>query len=1050
MVSVLHTCDIHIRNTTRHSEYRYIFDILYKKAKELKPDVIFIGGDIGHTKTNISPEYVELATELFKNLADISHTIIILGNHDKAYKNNNRLDAVSPIVKALNHPNLHLYTKSGEYPFNENVTFNVMNTFDQENWTPITDNNKINIALYHGSISGCDTDIGWTMTNGENNISIFKDFDYVMLGDIHKTNQMLDNEGRARYAGSLIQQNFGETDDKGFLLWSIESKEKFSVKHFPIQNPKPFTTIEIDSNGNVPDVEVKPSSRMKVVFNNNFSLDIRRKITEIVRSRYKPEHLITNDKSQQNKSIVDFIGQFKKEDLRDIEVQEKLIKEYLKDFKLSKEKLQNVFNLNNKYNALVSNDVVARNIDFKIVKYEWNNFFKYGKGNSIDFSKLDGVIGLLGKNFSGKSSAVDSLLYILYNGITKKQKKSVNIINLDSNEGYGRVWLEIGKRTYRIERRSEKYLKKLNGNETIEAKTAVNFEEIDPITNEVIEPLNDIDRNKTDKNITKLFGSIDDFLLTSMTSQLGSLSYIDKGSTDRKEILAKFLDLDFFAEKFELANKDVADIKSSIKKFDKRFFDKEKEEIGLTLSSNKTIIDNVNKECNKINNNIESIEKDITVLGENLKQLNINHIKIDEVLLNKTSKNNEIKETKTEIKEIENKIKYNEEKIEKVNGFIENYNISSINDIQCNISDFDKQLDKLIVEINDNKKTLQNDEKKIDLLKQVPCGTEFSHCKFIKGAYEAQNNINIVKIVLENKEKEQKTLENTLKELEPKKINEQIEKYNNLCSKKVTLIQELEKNNLRLSAKTSHLVILQHNLNELDKMEQEYNENKEKIASLDEVFDKKNEKEQELKLLKEQYGICNKKLMEYHKNDGSFEQKLQKIEEDEQECNSLNKEYEAYDLFLKCFHSNGISYDIIKKSLPIINTEIAKNLSNIVDFDVFFQNEENRLELYIKEPNFKEALPIDLGSVAQKMLAAMAIRLAFIKVSSLPKSDIFILDEPGTSLDEENMAGFLGMLDVIKSHFKCVLLISHIEALKDGADSVINIENKNGYAFINV
>ena len=42
-----------------------------------------------------------------------------------------------------------------------------------------------------------------------------------------------------------------------------------------------------------------------------------------------------------------------------------------------------------------------------------------------------------------------------------------------------------------------------------------------------------------------------------------------------------------------------------------------------------------------------------------------------------------------------------------------------------------------------------------------------------------------------------------------------------------------------------------------------------------------------------------------------------------------------------------------------------------------------------------------MGSGAEKTIAAMAIRLALLTVSSLPKGDIFILDEPGTALDEE-------------------------------------------------
>ena len=43
------------------------------------------------------------------------------------------------------------------------VVFNVLSVFDTENWIDPSDEEKINIALYHGSISGCRTDIGWKM-----------------------------------------------------------------------------------------------------------------------------------------------------------------------------------------------------------------------------------------------------------------------------------------------------------------------------------------------------------------------------------------------------------------------------------------------------------------------------------------------------------------------------------------------------------------------------------------------------------------------------------------------------------------------------------------------------------------------------------------------------------------------------------------------------------------------------------------------------------------------------------------------------------------------
>ena len=137
-----------------------------------------------------------------------------------------------------------------------------------------------------------------------------------------------------------------------------------------------------------------------------------------------------------------------------------------------------------------------------------------------------------------------------------------------------------------------------------------------------------------------------------------------------------------------------------------------------------------------------------------------------------------------------------------------------------------------------------------------------------------------------------------------------------------------------------------------------------------------------------------------------------------------------------------------KRDLPIINDEASKILTNIVDFEVFFENHDKRLEILIRHPGH-DARPIEMGSGAEKTIAAMAIRLALLNVSTLPKGDIFILDEPGTSLDEDNMEGFTRILDMITTQFRTVLLISHLETLKDIVDRQITIDRVDGFAHVN-
>ena len=122
-------------------------------------------------------------------------------------------------------------------------------------------------------------------------------------------------------------------------------------------------------------------------------------------------------------------------------------------------------------------------------------------------------------------------------------------------------------------------------------------------------------------------------------------------------------------------------------------------------------------------------------------------------------------------------------------------------------------------------------------------------------------------------------------------------------------------------------------------------------------------------------------------------------------------------------------------------------LVNIVEFEVFFEDNGRKFDIFIKHPNH-DPRPIEMASGAEKSLAAMAIRLSLLSISSLPKGDLFILDEPGTALDEDNMDGFVRILELVKVYFKNVLLVSHLDSLKDSVDMQIVIDKKDGFAYV--
>ena len=136
MFKCAHISDIHFRSLKRHEEYFQVFERLFDELQELELDCIFIGGDIVHSKTQgITPEIIDMLTWWFNSLANIAPVHVILGNHDGLILNEDRQDAITPILSAINNSNIHLYKKSGVYPTGiKGFNWCVFSCFDEKGW----------------------------------------------------------------------------------------------------------------------------------------------------------------------------------------------------------------------------------------------------------------------------------------------------------------------------------------------------------------------------------------------------------------------------------------------------------------------------------------------------------------------------------------------------------------------------------------------------------------------------------------------------------------------------------------------------------------------------------------------------------------------------------------------------------------------------------------------------------------------------------------------------------------------------------------------------
>ena len=688
-----HISDIQIRNLKRHKEYEEVFERTYEEVRKHKDNAVaYIGGDIAHSKTDMSPELIDQLSRLFKNLADICPTIIIAGNHDCNLNNRSRMDCLSPIVDNLKHPNLHYLKDTGVYKCAD-VSFVVWDVWDdKKEYIKAKDvEGKTKIVLFHGTVDRCETDLGFRLPS-DVKITQFKGYDMGLLGDIHKR-QHLNKQETISYCGSLVQQNHGEGLSHGYLLWDVPNRKS---KYIEIPNDYGYYTLDID-NGIVPDADDMPSkARLRVRVANTSATELKKALA-VIHDKYgvvemsvtSTDALYSNERVR-GKTIA--VG-----DITNTDVQYQLIVDYLNANHIVDEKtLLKIKNINESLNQNLPEEEVYRNVNWKLKHFEFSNMFSYGENNKVNFTKLNGIVGMFAPNAAGKSSLLDALSFCLFDTCSRAFKAE-NVLNNKKNDFFCKVNFEIDGQDYYIERVAKKQRK---GN----VKVDVDFYTIDDIGEKV--SMNGDQRRSTDANIRKVIGSYDDFILTALSSQIKNSVFIEKTQKEKKTLLAQFMGLEIFDKLWVTASEEIKDVAAVLKNFKQNDWEKELAEIKEQKIEFKKTHTELLSERNEIQNKKKSTEKNIILLTKKLKPTDksvedIDNLKDSKNTLTVTLNNidNELGEVSTRIEktklldgELQMKIQnHKDEKTEE--------KIVELENLEVHKREIEIDLDKLKIEV---------------------------------------------------------------------------------------------------------------------------------------------------------------------------------------------------------------------------------------------------------------------------------------------------------------------------------------------------------------
>ena len=1032
MIKIAHFADIHWRSLTRHEEYRRSFEDAFKKLQVLQPDVILIAGDIVHSKTQgISPEIINNLTWWFRNLAEIAEVRITLGNHDGLILNPDREDAISPIISALNDPRIVLHKKSGVYPLDERHNLCVFSCFDEISWNQVVpEKEKTNIATFHGPVLGSKTDESWAIES-ELKDDFFNGFDYVLLGDIHKQQFLTD---RIAYCGSTIQQNYGEDPGKGFLFWGIDGDD-FKVKFVEVHHEFPFVTLNYD--GDIDSLQAKVEECPE---RSRFRIRIQQWVTqaEMTQIRAAIKDVATPEEIVFKREADDAALELSKETLEEakgidsFDAVNALVKDYYSKSDLSRSSQNSMSSmLSNIWNSTKIADNVS-NGRWSIRRIDFDNIFGYGADNTVNFDSATGITGIFGKNRSGKSSICGALSYALFNGSDRGAMKNIHIVNARKNYCKAKVIISKKGNNYLIERQT---VKKTNRRGQVNASTHLNLFQCDD-TGTPLRDLTEEQRRETEKLLRSIVGNLEDFLLTSLACQGDINRFVSHGPAVRKSILAKFLRLDILDALHEQVRQELSVAKASLKKVPERQFDVQIVDRTSKIKARKSERDAETEALEKITQILNSLNLSLESQGDEI----YTQTEVDDQTAKVNELSTEIRELRVSKEVLETRKETLQTALDDLRSAVEEINFDHLREVKNQIGETERSLLEIKIEIETKASSLKSDKREVKKLSDVPCGEAFPACKYIISARKAEKSLLEKQEGLKSSRKYASSLKSALKKMMREDVDKKLDQKRDHDEKIYHLTQEISKCDLSLLGTEGRIVNCERDLRNFDAI---LNRMKVNLCS--------SESAQERDLIVRKRKIAEEKLTEAKKKIeflservGLLTAEIDQLRRDKACYEENNQDVYVLSLLQRALSRDGIPLQIVKRKLPVINREIANILQGVTGFTV---------ELVSDNPSGMDVI-LDYGdssrvieccSGMEKMMASLAIRTALSRVSSLPKSDMLIIDEGFGALDASNIESCTALLRSLTKTFRSILIISHVDTVKDVVDNVIEISTSKGH-----
>jgi DNA repair exonuclease SbcCD ATPase subunit len=178
--------------------------------------------------------------------------------------------------------------------------------------------------------------------------------------------------------------------------------------------------------------------------------------------------------------------------------------------------------------------------------------------------------------------------------------------------------------------------------------------------------------------------------------------------------------------------------------------------------------------------------------------------------------------------------------------------------------------------------------------------------------------------------------------------------------------------------------------------------------------------------------------------------KLEQMKRDTLEGRDLESKLRMLEIYRAALKE--LPYILLGKIQPLLEKKVNDLLAITTDFSVRFDMADNKIDIYLDRAIYKDksrAILINNASGFERFMASLAIRLALLELSNLPKINFIAIDEGWSSFDTHNINNVSLILDYLTSKFDFVLTISHLIQIKEHCDMQISLRRDDrGYSKI--